>query len=226
VTPRRIVTTWVTDGRDRYTDAHREMFARCLASWLKHCPGWDIQVVTAANVFAHGTDATAERWLRDGHFIGVSQWARLHWLQELGGVYLDMDVEVVASLEPLLAHGFAVGHEGGDDFANNAVIAADAGHPFLQAQLDEVLACDPRNPQFGNETGPRMLTRLLRRAGWSGHDRFEDVSVCGRRAVARVLPSDVLYPTFYRPNPRSRGVTPRTLAVHHWGASWVDKGEK
>lgn len=221
--PKRLITTWITDGvRDTYADRHRELFGRCLASWVRHMPDWEVVVVTAANAFAYDHDAVAEQWLRDGHFIGVSQWARLSWLLRFGGIYVDSDVEAVASFEPLRQYGFAVGHEGGDSFANNAVMAARHYHPFVEEQLRDVVRHDPRHQQFGNETGPRMLTRLLRAHGWDGRDEDSSVPVLpDRDARAWVLRSDVLYPTFYRPSASSRGVTDRTLAIHHWGASWV-----
>ncbi len=223
--PRRLITLWITDReRDGYSDAHRETFARCMTSWLRLMPGWDVRIVTSGNVFEYGGDPTAERWLREGHFIGVAQWARLHWLRTLGGVALDADVEAVKPFDALLDARCAVGHEGGDAFANNAVVAAEPGHPFLSEQMRAVLACDPLDRQFGNETGPRQLTRLLIGRGWDAAADKTQVVGLGLDAVT-VLRSDVLYPHFYRPTSRARGVTKHTLAVHHWAASWVHRNK-
>jgi len=214
--PKHLITTWICDpSKDQYTEAHRELFARCLQSWLRLMPDYALTVVTLGNLFDHARDPWVEARLAEGNYIGASQWARLFWLQRFGGVYVDMDVEAVKRFDSLLDRAFVVGHmQKPKAWANNAVMASVAGHPFLQTQLDYIRGCDPADKQFGNNTGPKMLTNLLKARGWTAHDAHATVD------GLTVLPSPVFYPYTFTETFSPACVRPETVAVHHWGKSW------
>ena len=214
--PRRIITTWICDAaRDRYQPRHREMLAHCLTSWLRLMPDYEVVVVTLGNLFAHGEDQWCADRVREGNFIGCSQWARLRFLQARGGVFLDSDVEAVQRFDSLLSGGCTVGHLGnGQRLANNCVMAAPAGHPFLSEQLAHIRGCDPRHPDFGNNTGPFMMTQLLARRGWDGEDRDAQA---GEVTVRR---SAVFHPYSWNVGFTPECVQPDTIAIHHWASSW------
>jgi mannosyltransferase OCH1-like enzyme len=223
VIPKRIITTWICDpltGRDAYREQHRQVFYRCLASWHRLMPDYDIRIVSFANILDYGCDPWVGRRLAEGNFIGASQWARVWWLLKLGGVYVDMDVEAVQRFDELRAHRFFVGHEGGDEIINNAIMGSEPGHPFLQEMLEYLHQFTTpkalRDPQFGNETGPRMITKLAMARRWNRRDEYQMLS----EGVA-VYPSPVFYPYFWK----GKGFTPDcvtsdTIAIHHWASSW------
>ncbi len=202
--PKRLITTWIHDHRNPYTDVHREMFARCLASWQRLMPSWDIRIVTADNLFYMGEDAWCRARMAEGNFIGASTWARYVWLQKLGGVYVDMDVEAIQAFDSLLRERFVVGRQK-DKFLNAAIIGAEAQHPFLDLLLAGMKRCDPANLQFGNECGPRLLTKLLKKKP--------------RRDVT-IKPPAVFYPYHWDEPFNPACVTPDTVAVHHWASVW------
>lgn len=222
--PKRIITTWICDplgNRDAYKEQHRTTFYRCFESWHRLMPDYDIQIVSFGNILAHGSDLWIERMLSTGNFIGASQWARVHWLNVLGGIYVDMDVEAVQRFDGLLDRSYVIGHEGGDPIANNAIMASVPGHPFLKMQMDYLhgftTSAQLNDPQFGNETGPRMTTKLLReRYQWDAKDRIQ---LLADNLV--VYPSPVFYPYFWTGTFDRSCVTPETVSIHHWASSWV-----
>lgn len=216
--PKHLITTWICDpDGDPYTPDHRALFAKCLSSWLRLMPDYALTVVTLGNLsdFGNVDDPWLNGILADRNYIGASQWARIRVLQQRGGVYVDMDVEAVRRFDELLSCGFVVGHIGcGQPFANNAVMASPPDHPFLAEQMRYVRRQNPKDPEFGNATGPFMVSNLLNARGWDGVDRDATVDGITVKASAAFHP----YPYTSRFTPDC--VTPDTIAIHHWGESW------
>ncbi len=202
--PKRLITTWIHDHRDPYTETHKQLFARCLASWKRLMPAWEILIVSAENLFEVGENAWCRDRMAEGNFIGASTWARYAWLHKLGGIYVDMDVEAIQPFDALLRERFVVGRQK-DKFLNTAIIGSEPNHPMLQTLLVGMQRCDPTNPQFGNECGPRLLTRLLR-----GIQR-KDVTI---------KKPDVFYPYHWDEPFDPSCITEHTIAVHHWASTW------
>lgn len=220
---KRIITTWICDpqgGRDSYLERHKQTFYQCLESWHRLMPDYDIQIVSLANITDLGGDPWIEARLEEGNFIGASQWARCHWLHEIGGIYLDMDVQAVRRFDDLRENKFFCGHEGGDSFANNAVMGSESGNWFVRQQLDYVKGFVSKaqldDPQFGNETGPRMLTTLLMSHGWK---RDQDATQIVKDLT--VYHSRYFYPYFWTQQFDTSCIERDTYAVHRWASSWV-----
>lgn len=105
----------------------------CLASWAYHLPDyeivrWDEQRFNPAS-HPFTTDAYAA-----GRFAFVSDYVRMFALSEQGGIYLDVDVEVLGSLDDCLDADLFIGLEDRQRFATS-VIGAVAGHWLPQRML-------------------------------------------------------------------------------------------
>lgn len=206
--PKRLITTWIyNEGESPYTPAHEALFDKCLKSWERLMPDYEIIVVERRDLEV-SDDPWLHKQLEDGRFIGASQWARLHWLFHRGGIYVDMDVEALKRFEPLRHDTVFFGIQK-DGFVNNAIMGSVPGHPFFEEQLAYIKTCDPNDPQFGNETGPRMVTKLLQK-----HPRPD----------VHIYPPEVFYPYHWNERMTPSCVTPNTLAVHHWAGSWCQNG--
>ena len=81
---------------------------RCIASWKKHCPDYEIRQWNETNF-----DISAHPFMRAAWeakaWAFVSDYARLQVVYTHGGIYLDTDVELKQSLDGLLAHSCYVG---------------------------------------------------------------------------------------------------------------------
>lgn len=80
-----------------------EIVERCMESWRKYCPDWEIVEWNEENydirTVAFMSEAyDAKKW------AFVSDVARLDIIYRHGGVYMDTDVELFAPLDPLTAH--------------------------------------------------------------------------------------------------------------------------
>ena len=207
--PKHLFTTWIHDDfQSPYTAAHEAMFSKCLQSWQLLMPDYRITVIRRDDLLPR-SDPWLHARMAEGNFIGASQWARLQYLYEVGGIYVDMDVEAVKSFDSLLNQQTFFGIQK-DNFINNAIMGSVPGHPFFEKQMAYIKTCNPQDPQFGNETGPRMVTRLLREYSDSERAQY---------GIA-IYPSEVFYPYHWTEKFTPACIRPETLAVHHWASSW------
>lgn len=83
----------------------------CLASWHEYMPDWEVKKWDETNFDIF----TAPVYIRQAYearkFAFVSDYVRLWALEQYGGVYVDTDVKVLKSYEPLLNDTAFIGME-------------------------------------------------------------------------------------------------------------------
>lgn len=183
---------------------------RCMESWRRVLPGWEIKVWNDANV-------PESDWCRQaisGKPVNASHWAQWRALYDFGGVFLDIDVEMIRPFD--LSHEVFVGFQRNDTMEcciNNAVVGAVPGHPFVRRILMKIEESDPTGWPLA--TGPGILTDALVERGLNGlnvEQRVGDVTVYDR---------DRFYPWFYTEPPIPADLlSERTFACHLWEGSW------
>lgn len=192
----------------------------CIASWRRYCPDFEIRRWDESNF-----DVSQIPYVREAYAAGrwafVSDYVRLWVIEHEGGVYLDTDVEVVASLEPLLVGMACVVCEERPGRINTGVgFAATPHHPAVRAMLEEY-----RDARFLTATGAYDLTacpvrnmRGMRKVGYRGAAGvLADVD-------CMVLPAEVMSPV--DPETGELHMTERTVSIHHFSASWKTDDEK
>jgi hypothetical protein len=178
-------------------------FQRYWSGWRTLHPGWgmvtwkDSTLPTLENASAFRRAPTAA--IR-------SNIARYEILLREGGVYVDTDFECLRNLEPLLdgIDGFVAWAE--DGVANNAIIGARPGHPFIHdlvMSLEDHILQHHAADAHVVQTGPHFLTTVLR--------RHPDVAT---------FPSELFYPYAWHERWRRRERFPDAYAVHHWSLTW------
>ena len=134
---------------------------------------------------------------------------RTEELYSRGGVYIDSDVEVYRSFEPLLAvRGFAAWED--ERHIPNAVMGFEPGHPALAAVL-------------------RLARERHRKGTWEAGVGVTTEVFKGRNDML-VLPPGGFYPYHYsekdcygQPHLRAalRALNPWAFCAHHWRHSWA-----
>ncbi|MDR1647701.1 MAG: hypothetical protein LBR88_06685 [Zoogloeaceae bacterium] len=139
---------------------------RCLASWTYWLPDYDI-VRWDEKLFDPQSHPFTHAAYQAGTFAFVSDYVRMIALYRDGGIYLDTDVEALASLDTLLEHDFFIGLEAPQRFATS-VIGAKPGHWLPKAMLDWY----DRTPFESNAAKTLVnvneVSRLLLAHGFSG----------------------------------------------------------
>lgn len=107
-----------------------ELYKKCINSWKKYCPDYEIIEWNSQNYDVMKNEYMYEAY-QNRKWAFVSDYARLDVLYEYGGIYMDMDVELISSLTPYLsAEGF---------FCRQADGFLDLGSGFGVEKNDELI---------------------------------------------------------------------------------------
>jgi len=200
-----------------------EMGVKCLESWKKFFPDYEIIEWNESNFDIHCCKYVEQAY-EAKKWAFVSDYARFIVLYEQGGVYFDTDVEAIKNFDDIIAMGSFMGCENRVSAENPELsvapglgLAFEAGHPFLRELID-----DYHKSSFVNEDGTLDLTtiverttRLLREHGLEDKNEIQTVAGITIYPVDYFCPIDM---TSHR-----LIITENTRSIHHYAASWVDK---
>lgn len=207
--PKKIHYCWF--GPNSRSDLHD----RCLGSWLKHMPDFEIKKWDESN--SPMDNPYIQKAIERQYWSKVSNFVRLHALHTEGGVYLDTDIEVFRSFLPLLTNRCFLGFQQkrrGTDWINNAVMGAIAGHRFVEECMTFTQDTLIETGRFWRS--PEVVTSLLRNEGLQayGPQIVEDV---------RLYPIEYFYPYAWWEGVGYDRIKDLTYCVHHWELSWVKR---
>lgn len=115
--PKRIFYCWF--GNNEMSDLNK----KCVASWEKFCPDYEIVKISEENF-----DYTKHEYSRiayeNKNWAFVSDIARLEFLKEYGGFYLDTDVELFKSLD-CVRNNDAIVHEMGYGYYASGILGCN-----------------------------------------------------------------------------------------------------
>lgn len=187
---------------------------RCIASWRKYFPGWEIRRVDESNYNVRSVPYTAEAY-DAGKYAFVSDYARFDLLHRHGGLYFDTDVEVIRPFDDIIAAGAFMGMEG--TLVNPGLgIGAPAGHPLYADMLQRYAGMNfiDRQGRIIPGTVVTYTTDMLRCHGYCTDGR--------RQTVEGIT---IYPPEYFCPLDDITGrltVTPRTHSIHRYAKTWCD----
>lgn len=128
--PRRIISIWLSESEEL-----PPLIQKCLPTL--DVPGYERVHITLENCF-RGTKYIQE-CLEAKLWAKAADYLRIHYLNELGGIYTDSDCELIPgkNFDALLGNAMFVGREK-NNYVSNAIIGAEAGHPILADYLRTV----------------------------------------------------------------------------------------
>lgn len=192
---------------------------KCIESWKKFCPDYQIIKWNETNY-----DITKNSYMYQAYQAKkwgfVPDYARLDIIYQHGGIYLDTDVELIKSLDPLLENDAFMGFEDCDNVSPGLCIAARAHHPTI-GKLMEIYA----EREFVQPDGsldltpsPVMNTEALVQMGLKKNNKKQVV------AGVTIFPKEYFCPKDYRTGKLT--VTDHTYAIHWFHASWMTPHQK
>lgn len=184
------------------------LIRRCIASWQKYLPGWEIIEWNESNY-----DVSKIRYIRDAYeqkkWAFVVDYARFDILNQYGGVFLDTDVELLHPFtEEMLDNAAFTGFESMNQINPGLVYASEAGQKILHSIMSEY-----EHREFTTkETICDVVTGILVKEGLKNDDSFQRVG------GVTVYPSE--YFCCFDHETQHYTITDRTVSIHHYAASW------
>lgn len=198
-----------------------ELALKCIASWRKFLPDYEIKVWNEDNFDVNIIPYTAEAyWAKKYAF--VSDYARFWILYKYGGLYFDTDVEVIKPMDDIIARGPFMGceNEAGKGATTLGVapglgLGVNPGLGLIKELIDiynGLHFLDAKGAKIENKTIVHHTTELLVERGLKNTHDVQQV------AGVFIYPKEYFCPKDYVTGKLS--ITDRTVAIHHYGATW------
>lgn len=192
---------------------------KCIQSWRKYLPGWEIQLWNENNFDIDSTPYSSEAY-RAGKYAFVSDYARFAIIEQYGGVYLDTDVELIKPWEPLIAQAPFVGTEQTGLVNPGVGFAMPTGNEFCKAMLEKY-----HSIRFLNTDGSFNLTTIC---------DFSTEYFAAKGFVPSTDPAvidgiTILPPRVLSSKSQINGetvISPDTYSIHHCAGSWLTPWEQ
>lgn len=228
--PKKIHYCWLSN------DPFPRKIRKCMDTWHKVMPDYEIKVWNTHNFDIDSVPFVKEAY-EQRKWAFAADYIRMYALYHEGGVYLDSDVKILKSFDPLLNHGFmssleyhptqiekdrsmemidADGHRVKEGFVSGiqiqaAVMGAEKGNKFVADVLNWYRTHNFINPDgtlLTNVVSPMIYAQVAEKYGFIYKDQDQP------------LQDDVM---IYRSEifaGNKHEVTPASYAVHLCAHSW------
>ena len=195
-----------------------QLVQTCIASWHTHMPNWEFKLWSEDNFDI----ASAPQYVREAYetkkYAFVSDYVRLWALEQEGGVYLDTDVEVLRSFDPLLNDTAFIGLE--ESLAllpGTCLMGCEAHCQWVKDMLSTY-----EGAKFVNNDGTLDMTTNVQRMG----AKMVEGGLLHERRI-QYLPQwglRVYTHDYFSPITSTRVIrkTKNTYCIHRFAGSWVD----
>ena len=208
VIPRIIHGIWFSG------DPMPELYQRCLESWRKYSPDYEIRIW---NLETYKPDDCLffEQAVVHKNWSFASDYARADLLYRYGGVYMDLDVEILRPIDDLLYNDAYMGFESLDRIECGSGMGARPNHPILK-EICESYENRPylrEDGMWDNSTCPVRYTQVIEKHGLKKNGGFQSVE------DITVYPFEMLTGKSF-----DTGIVYKTeisYTLHHHNGSWI-----
>jgi len=162
--PKIIHYCWLSD------DPIPEKFQEYMDGWKEKLPGYEFKKWTLDSF-----DINSSFWAKEAfekkRYATASDVIRLNAIYSMGGIYLDMDIEVKKDFSPLLGGGLMLAYENPKrDRIEAGVIGAEKGNIFIKKCLEYYDGRHFVNPDgtLPTITLPEIMYSSLMKANYNG----------------------------------------------------------
>lgn len=204
-----------------------ELAQKCIASWKKYLPDYEIKEWNEDNFDVNIIPYTAEAY-KAKKYAFVSDYARFWILYKYGGIYFDTDVEVIRPIDDIIERGNFMGFETDPKPQLKADASEASVNPGLGMGVAPGLGIINHMLHFydgkhfvheavmrNQITVVHIATQVLRENGLKDVAGIQEVADC------------FIYPSeYFCPINVTTGrihVEKNTRTIHHYAGTWVDK---
>ncbi len=192
---------------------------KCLKSWKKYCPDYKVMEWNEDNFDVSAAPLYVRQAYEAGKWAFVADFVRLKAMTEMGGIYMDTDVELVKPLDPFLKYEAFGGFETAEQISTG-LMACGKGFPLFMEFLrhyDEISFLNPDGTP-NVTTNVETVTGICKKHGLVLNGEFQVVD------GLHLYPSEVFSPVSFETGLLQR--TRKTVAIHWFSSSWYTQQEK
>jgi len=192
---------------------------KSIKSWKKYCPDFEIKEWNEnnfdVNTFSYSKQAAATE-----NPAFVADIARLYVIYNYGGIYLDIDVEVIKPLDNFLKDNMFTGFENENEINMGSGFGAEKNFYLIGKMLDfyDNIPFINEDNTFNTTSSPAYTTISMKQEGFLINN------------TKQIINNATLYPTeFFSPKDWRNGeihLTENTHTIHHYLASWWNNERK
>ncbi len=192
---------------------------RYIDTWRQIMPDYKIKKWDFS-VFPRGKSRWVDQAFDSRKYAFAADYIRNYALFTEGGIYLDADVEVLKSFDPLLHLPYFMGYENGSGCIEAAVLGAEPGNPIFKTMLEYYDGHEFINLDGSLNTTPlpQLKAQLL-----NPIYKFEPINdpkdFDYDTAKICILPYDYFSPIHHET--KRLMSTSHTMVIHHFAASWA-----
>lgn len=196
-----------------------EMAEKCIKSWRKHLPDYEIRLWNEDNFDINSIPYTKEAY-QARKYAFVTDYVRLYALYQYGGIYMDTDVEVLKNLDCFLGNPAFSGFE--DDIQiPTGIMASEKNGKWAEWMLSYY-----KDRHFLLEDGTLDLTTnvaiistMMKEEGFVLQNSLQNF-----KDIITIYPKDYFCPKSYLDG--KIYLTENTYCIHHFAGSWISKRQK
>ncbi|MCL2242931.1 MAG: glycosyl transferase [Treponema sp.] len=186
-------------------------FDKNIVSWKKYLFDYEF-ILWNFNRFNIDNSLWVKQASYSKKYAFASDYIRLFAIYHYGGIYLDLDVEILKSFNDLLNNNIMMGYENEKKEIASACFGAEKNHPFILQCLNYY-----NNRLFIKSNGDYETTPLpyILKYIYNNYSKNSSISF---------LPS-----TFFSPKDFSTGlisIDKNTYSIHHFSGSWLSDVEQ
>lgn len=210
--PKTIHYCWF-GGKDKPED-----FKKIYNSWEKIFPNYNIVEWNENNYDVNKYSYTQEAY-QAKKYAFVSDVARLDVIYKYGGIYLDVDVEVIKKYDDLIDCNSFFGLQQEGQVGTGLGFGSIPNNPLIKKILDDYKGKHFKNNDGTFDTTPCTIvnSKIFLDEGYRLDDTIEQIN------------KNYVYPAeFFNPiNEKGQIIkTENTHSIHHYASSWYTKSQK
>lgn len=188
-----------------------EKLKKCMDSWKKHLPDYEFMLWDLDRFDIHQTLWTQQAFAAKKYAF-AADYIRLYAIYMHGGIYMDMDVEVVKPFGELLKQNYILGFESNNQAIEAGIIGGEKGAEWLAAGLNyyKERSFVQSDNSYDTKPLPYILYSIL----------YEQFPIY----LSNVVPYD-----FFTAKSLSTGeiiVTKNTYTIHHFEGTWLPRSKR
>ena len=186
---------------------------KCIRSWKLYLPDYEMVLWDEDNFDVTSIPYTKEAY-ESGKYAFVTDYVRLLALKEIGGIYMDTDVEVLKNLDDLLHLPAFSGFESEFDVPTG-IIASEKNGLWVNEQLEyynnkHFIKDDGK---YDTTTNVQIISGIMQEGGLQLKNSYQIYKNC-----MHIFPKDYFCP---KSRTGELSITENSYCIHHFDGSWL-----